>query len=114
MKPNVIKQQLLILKVVSSFGIKCKTFCTHYTIIISTKRLHNMNSYSLIVHLEISQGSSAILKIYFIKSNLCNLHAFYSLIDVTEQADGNLILEEELKFLPNSSIYLVTFGLIAF
>ena len=82
--------------------------------------LHDYNinktlaQYELIVHSEMSQGSSAILKIYFIKSNLCNLHAFYSLIDVTEQADGNLILEEELKFLPNSSICLVTFGLIAF
>ena len=73
-----------------------------------------MNSYSLIVYSEMSQGSSAILKIYFITSNSCNLNAFYSLIDVTEQADGNLILDEELKFLPNSSICLVTFGLIAF
>ena len=66
------------------------------------------------MHSEMSQESPAILKIYFIKSNLCNLHAFYSLIDITEQEDGNLILNEQLKFLSNSSIGLVTFGSIAF
>ena len=52
-----------------------------------------MNSYSLIVHLEMSQRSSAVLKIDYVKSNLCNLHAYYSLIDVAEQSDENLILD---------------------
>ena len=61
-----------------------------------------------------SQGSSAILKIYFIKSNLCNLHAFYSLIDVTEQADENLIIDQCLKFLQSSSICLLAFNLVVF
>ena len=73
-----------------------------------------MNSYSLIVHSEMSQGSSAILKIYFIKSNLCNLHEFYSLIDVSEQADENFIIDQCLKFLESSSICLLTCNLIVF
>ena len=56
----------------------------------------------------------AVLKIYYIKSNLFNSHAFYSLIDVTKQADENLILDQELKFLQSSSICLLTFDLIVF
>ena len=61
-----------------------------------------------------SQRSSAVLKIYCVKSNLCNLHAFYSSIDVTEQAEENFILDQKLKFLPSSCICLLTFGLIVF
>ena len=105
---------MLILKVVSSLFMKCKIFCTHHTIIISIKCSRDINSYSLIIHLEMRQRSSAVLKIYYVKSYLCNLHAFYNLIDVTEQADGNLILDEKLKFLSSSSICLLTFGLIVF
>ena len=103
---------MLILKVVSSLFMKCKIFCTHHTIIISIKRSRDINSYSLIIHLEMRQRSSAVLKIYYVKSHLCNLHAFYNLIDVTEQANRNLILGEKLKFLSSSSICLLTFGLI--
>ena len=59
-----------------------------------------MNLYLIwIIHLEISQKLSAVLKIYYIKFNLFNLHAFYSLIDVTEQVDESLILDQYLKFL---------------
>ena len=103
---------MLILKVVSSLFMKCKNFCTHYTIIISIKRSRNINSYSLIIHLEMRQRSSAVLKIYYVKSYLCNLHVFYNSIDMTEQANRNLILGEKLKFLSSRSICLLTFGLI--
>ena len=68
----------------------------------------------LIIHSEISQRLSAVLKIYYIKSNLFNFHAFYGLIDVTEQADENLIINQSLKFLESSSICLLTFNLIVF
>eukprot|EP00493_Phyllostaurus_siculus_P001776 UN01786 len=39
---------------------------------------------------------------------------FYNSIDAAEQADGNLILDEKLKFLSSSRICLLTFGLIVF
>ena len=68
----------------------------------------------LIIHSRISQRLSAVLKIYYIKSILFNLHAFYSLIHVTQQSDENLILDQCLKFLQSSSICLLTFDLIVF
>ena len=58
-----------------------------------------MNFLFLIIHSEISQKLSAVLKIYYIKFNLFNLHAFYNLIDVTEQVNESLILDQYLKFL---------------
>ena len=54
------------------------------------------------------------MKICYIKFNLFNLHAFYSLIDVTEQVDENLILDQKLQFLQSRSICLLTFNLIVF
>ena len=68
----------------------------------------------LIIHSEISQKLSAVLKIHYIKSNLFNFHAFYGLIDLTEQADENLIIDQCLKFLESSSICLLTCNLIVF
>ena len=103
---------MLILKVVSSLFMKCKIFCTHHTIIISIKRSRDINYYSFIIHLEMRQRSSAVLEIYYVKSYLCNLHAFYNLIDVPEQTNRNLILGEKLKFLSSSCICLLTFGCI--
>ena len=38
-----------------------------------------MNFLFLIIHSEISQRLSAVLKIYYIKPNLFNFHAFYGL-----------------------------------
>ena len=67
-----------------------------------------MNFLFSIIHSKISQRLSAVLKIYYIKSNLFNFHAFYGLIDVTEQADENLIIGQCLKFLESSSICLLT------
>ena len=54
------------------------------------------------------------MKIYYIKSNLFNFHGFYGLIDVSEQADENFIIDQYLKFLKSSSICLLTCNLIAF
>ena len=73
-----------------------------------------MNFLFLIIHSEISQRLSAVLKIYYIKPNLFNFHAFYGLINVTEQADEHLIIDQCLKFLQSSSICLLTFNLIVF
>ena len=73
-----------------------------------------MNFLFFIIHSKISQRLSAVLKIYYIKSNLFNFHAFYGLIDVTEQADENLIIDQCLKFLESSRICLLTFNLIVF
>ena len=68
----------------------------------------------LIIHSRITQRLSAVLKIYYIKPNLFNFHSFYGLIDVTEQADENLIIDQCLKFLQSSSICLLSFNLIVF
>ena len=73
-----------------------------------------MNFLFLIIHSEISQRLSAVLKIYYIKPNLFNFHAFYGLINVTEQADEHLIIDQCLKFLQSSSICLLAFNLIVF
>ena len=73
-----------------------------------------MNFLFSIIHSKISHRLSAVLKIYYIKSNLFNFHAFYGLIDVTEQADENLIIDQCLKFLESSSICLLTCNLIVF
>ena len=73
-----------------------------------------MNFLFLIIHSEISQRLSAVLKIYYIKPNLFNFHSSYGLIDVTEQADENLIIDQCLKFLQSSSICLLAFNLIVF
>ena len=73
-----------------------------------------MNFLFSIIHSKISHKLSAVLKIYFIKSNLFDFHAFYDLIDVTEQVDENLIIDQCLKFLESSSICLLTFNLIVF
>ena len=73
-----------------------------------------MNFLFLIIHSEISQRLSAVLKIYCIKPNLFNFHAFYGLINVTEQADEHLIIDQCLKFLQSSSICLLAFNLIVF
>ena len=64
------------------------------------------------MHSGISQRLSAVLKIYYIKSNLFNFHAFYGLIDVTERSDENFIIDQCLKFLQSSSNCLLTFNLI--
>ena len=68
----------------------------------------------MIIHFEISQILSAVLKTYYIKSNLFNSHAFHRLINVTKQVDENLILDQELKFLQSSNICLLTLDLIVF
>ena len=73
-----------------------------------------MNFLFLIIHSEISQRLSAVLKIYYIKSNLFNFHAFYGLIDVAEQVGENLIIDQCFKFLESSSICLLTCNLIVF
>ena len=73
-----------------------------------------MNFLFLIIHSEISQRLSAVLKIYYIKPNLFNFHAFYGLINVAEQADEHLIIDQCLKFLQSSSICLLAFNLIVF
>ena len=73
-----------------------------------------MNFLFLIIHSEISQRLPAVLKIYYIKSNLFNFHAFYGLIDVTERSDEILIFGQCLKFLQSSSISLLPFNLIVF
>ena len=68
-----------------------------------------MNFLFSIMHSELSQRLSAVLKIYYIKSNLLNFHVFYDLIDVTERSDENFIIDHVLKFLQSSSICLLTF-----
>ena len=73
-----------------------------------------MNFSFLIIHSEISQRLSAVLKIYYIKPNLFNFHAFYGLINVTEQAYEHLNIDQCLKFLQSSSICLLSFNLIVF
>ena len=73
-----------------------------------------MNFLFLIIHSEISQRLSAVLKIYYIKPSLLNFYVFYGLIDVTEQTDEHLIIDQCLKFLQSSSICLLTFNLIVF
>ena len=73
-----------------------------------------MNFLSLIIHSEISQRLSAIITIYCIRPNLFNFHAFYGLINVTEQADEHLIIAQCFKFLQSSNICLLAFNLIAF
>ena len=73
-----------------------------------------MNFLFLIIHSGISQILSAVLKNYYIKSNLFHFHAFYGLIHVTERSDENFIIHQCLKFLQSSSICLLTFNLIVF
>ena len=73
-----------------------------------------MNVLFLSIHSEISQRLSAILKIYYIKSNLFNFHSFYGLINVSEQADEHLIIDQCLKFLQSCSICLLAFNWIVF
>ena len=73
-----------------------------------------MNFLFLIIHSEISQRLSAVLKIYYIKPNLFYFHEFYGLINVTEQADEHLNIDQCLKFLQSSSICLLAFNLIIF
>ena len=73
-----------------------------------------MSCLFLIIHSRITQRLSAVLKIYYIKFNLFNFHAFYGLIDVTERPDEDFIIDQCLKFLQSRSICLLAFNLIVF